>query len=611
MTITYLRPTIYHLRGRARPRHGGLLIALLLMTITSAAGLPGQAPGPPSATPQKEEATTSTVSRRQSIVRGRVVYEDTGRPLRRVQVILFDPGNRSARSSAAWTDGRGDFLIKNLAAGKYYISVDAPGVIRPVPVGAPETMKDLTTVAVDGTNNAEVRVRVRRGGAISGKVTYPDGDPAMNTSISLWRKQDGQLTPVFIGGGLRNSPVTDERGMYRVSGLAPGEYVVGAAEQKMEIEDQEDERGGRRLYRAALGATYYPATPNSRNATALRVNAGEEVTNIDITLVERSTHSLSGTVTWRGSGRPVARARVSITSRDELHSLRSSPDEHGATTDEQGRWTLQEVPEGNHLITVAPLREFMPREAGSASAQEAKAPERRGFAVKQQEVTVTGSDLTGLSIEVTEGGRLSGTVSVEGGQPLPREMMVVAEPVGGSLRMPRNYTSAMVRADGTFTLDGLPSGGLYLQAVGPTSDKYYTKSVTANGVDLLREPLKVEDGTEVTGVRLVISTAVGTLTGRVLSASDQTPVRGAGVVLIPADADQQRRRRTWLSGMTNAAGMCTVSGAPGEYLVTVWRAGTNLSQLTEEAIRARTTTAQRVTLQAGERKSLDIVAPEP
>jgi len=86
---------------------------------------------------------------------------------------------------------RGEFQIEHVGEGTYIVVVDAPGILNPLslldtreigPRRRPELgslLKDSDSVTVNGTSNAELKVHARRGGTISGKVTYGDGDPAV------------------------------------------------------------------------------------------------------------------------------------------------------------------------------------------------------------------------------------------------------------------------------------------------------------------------------------------------------------------------------------------------------------------------------------------------
>lgn len=597
-TLSYATPTIC-----AR-----VFSFVLLSLIASVSTVSGQVPP---RQPQPEPEATRSASRKQSTVLGRVVYEDNRRPLRRVQVSMYDPASRvQRRHFMAWTDGRGEFQIKDVPAGKYFVDVSAPGVIHSNPYDSEEGQRDLTAVTVDGTSKAEVLVRARRGGAISGKVTYADGDPTINASIRILRKKEGKWVNVNVGGPSTDRILTDERGVYRVSGLSPGEYLVGAAEEKMGIElsAREISNGGNMLNRALLTTTYFDAATNLAGATVLMVSAGAEEKEINITLAEHAVHSLSGVVTLKGENRPIARARISLRRTDEESILGSNLEEPVTNTDVQGRFTFDEVQDGIYSITVSPALDNFGMYYEFPAAQ-AKSDGGQSFAPKNLGITVAGADLPDITIEVSSGSRISGSVAVEGGKPLPPSVHVYPE-AAGAARQVQLATPIRVQPDGTFALEGLPSGAVYLRATVPQDNKYYTKSVTLGKLDLLREALVVKEGEDVTNVRIVISPDVAQLSGRILAPDGKSPERGVWILLLPADPNSQKLMSGRIYAITNADGGFSLSGAPGDYLAIVMRPAEAPFQLTTDALRSRTTNARRLTLQAGENTSIDIVAPK-
>ena len=559
------------------------------------------------APPKPKEAQARADERAQSVIRGRVVYDDTNRPVRRAEVQIFDPNRRSNRSPRmAWTNGRGEFVVRGVPAGSYYVMVRAPGVVTDSFDGSADAKEqEATSATVDGTNSAEVRVRVKRGGAISGKVTYADGEPAAGALLSLRRRKDGRLIPVYLHGGHSESATVDDRGRYRAASLAPGEYVVGASEQKTSS-GETDADGGRRIYQSAISTTYYAGALSPQQATAVTVEAGREVEDIDITLIERSTHAVSGTLVERGTQRPVAGAEVMLRSRDEA-TAREPPAQPPTTqTDEQGRWWLEEVQEGGYILLVVPQYDYHPRAGGAEAGGSVTA--RQKFVPKRQELQVGGGDIAGLVVEVSAGARVSGRVVVEGDRPLPPDISVYSEPAQRG-ESPVSIYPAQVGPDGTFAVEGLSAGDYHLTVRTPREVTFYARSITAaDGTDLLRAPLGVEEGATVSGVRIVLSPDVATLTGRVLSAQG-APLRGAYVTLLPADPARRRLRTARLSASTSPDGSFRVSGAPGEYLVVVFRSGQTAYELGEAAVEARATSAPRVTLAPGEPKRMDFTAP--
>lgn len=86
--------------------------------------------------------------------------------------------------------------------------------------------------------------------------------------------------------------------------------------------------------------------------------------------------------------------------------------------------------------------------------------------------------------------------------------------------------------------------------------------------------------------------------GRVLSKSGE----GLGdrvVLIVPADASEQRFRTSLLSVRTAADGSFRVSGAPGEYLIFTRNLNELPGMLTPEFFRTRIPDAERFTLKPG------------
>jgi hypothetical protein len=261
------------------------------------------------------------------------------------------------------------------------------------------------------------------------------------------------------------------------------------------------------------------------------------------------------------------------------------------------------VQDGSYVITIAPPRPYF-RYDESATPQPADAAQK--FVGKRLEVNVVGADLVNLNIEVSIGSRISGTVVVDGGKPMPPSVFVYAQAAEGSSIQP---TSVRVQPNGAFTVEGLPAGITFLRTSVPPDNKYYTKSVSVGKNDLLRGPLTLREDEDLTNVRIVISPDVAVLSGRVLAADGKTPQEGVGVVLISTDPDQQKSTSARIFGLTNADGGFRLSGAPGDYLAIVMRPGEFPYQLSNDVLRSRNPDAQRIVLQPGENSKVDIIAP--
>src|SRR6185369_10076357 len=114
----------------------------------------------------------------------------------------------------------------------------------------------------------------------------------------------------------------------------------------------------------------------------------------------------------------------------------------------------------------------------------------KGIVRGSVEVTIKDKDVDGLSIDLSEGGSIFGSVVVDGNSPASPSVAVNAVFSGAQslLNLP-----AFVRNDGTFVLKSLPAGPVRLDISEPRGVHYYIRSITGKGLDLLNEPLPIAE----------------------------------------------------------------------------------------------------------------------
>jgi hypothetical protein len=542
--------------------------------------------------------------------------------------------------AATVTDAGGEFRFEGLAAGDYHViatppngpAVNAATFGIPLPTGDPkadeaafEAMRResdassvVAEVSVDGLNSATVEVRIKRstevGGAVFGRVVYPDGKPAAGAQVVFIRSggTEGRLL-----GPTRLSAVTDASGRYRLDGLPPGNYLVRARMQETIYRDQHG-----RTYGGLVLRTYYPSATSATAAAPVSVAVGGELGGVDITLVKRAVHTLGGTLLARGGGRPLAGVHVRLRAREDVDlPFTTGEDDRFTWTDAQGRFAFDNVMDGDYVLafggataatiaTTSPPLGRLPSAPGQPPRLSRGTPlsdrlpraGARGIVETRREVTVAGADVRDLSIEVSAGGRVSGVVVVEGGGPLPARMLVTSEMQPGERRP---GALAQVKPDGTFILEGLPEGPLRLNALISPPQGYYLKTVLVGGADTAGAPIYVADGAELSDVRVVLSTQVVTLTGRVLS-PDGAPLSGATVMLVAEEQLETNPRGNRLIAVTDSNGRFGLRAGPGQYRAVVWK---GLPPASAEELQALAQAAQRVTLSEGARNEVELVAP--
>ena len=240
-----------------------LAVAVLALCVSVRAQVPQTKPKTP------EQPVTGSLN-------GKVVNE-SGQPLAGASVFVRTVNSTMNRSTM--TDLDGNFRVNGLETGLYLLSANSPAYTT-VP-GDPDAPQYYRL-------GDSARVELVRGGAITGTVTNAMGEPviAVRVRAAMIRDAKGQV-PRFPW--ILEQP-TDDRGIYRIFGLAPGTYIVSA--------------GGSGFF-SSLSAydTDVPTfAPSSTRDTAAEVSvrSGEDV-SVDIRYRGEPGHSISGSVKVLGT----------------------------------------------------------------------------------------------------------------------------------------------------------------------------------------------------------------------------------------------------------------------------------------------------------------------
>jgi hypothetical protein len=233
------------------------------------------------------------------------------------------------------TDDRGRFAFTDVAPGRVSLSASKPaylsaafGATRPGGAGTP-------IVLAPGQQMTDVTLRLTRGAVITGTIRNEQGQPAPQVSLRLYqfRFVNGQRRLNPTSPGMTPATSTDDRGMYRFFGIAPGEYYVGAellSGSAARVTTAVDLQDAARLLQAAgrarpstapaaaspsrtvtYAGVFYPGVADISDARTLIVVAGEERSGIDFSLQLVPTATVSGSISGAGDLRASA-AQVSL-----------------------------------------------------------------------------------------------------------------------------------------------------------------------------------------------------------------------------------------------------------------------------------------------------------
>jgi hypothetical protein len=183
-----------------------------------------------------------------------------------------------------------------------------------------------------------------------------------------------------------------------------------------------------------------------------------------------------------------------------------------------------------------------------------------------QPISVNGGDLSGVTVVLSPGATISGTVSfLPGGSPAPdyTQFRITAPSTDQSDFGPQS--NARVDKDGHFTISGV-SAGAHLIRPSNGSRSWLLQSVTIGGRDVTDTPFQLRSGENLANVTLVFTDKQSEINGT-LTTDNGTPAPEFTVLAFPADATLWRpQSRHIMTARPDQTGQYRIRGLPpGEY----------------------------------------------
>ncbi len=500
-------------------------------------------------------------------VTGRVVNGETRQPIADALVALI--GGQTTTIRVGQTDVKGGFILPGVPPGKFVLSASKAPYLGSM-YGAPKSGRPGTAVVLtDGQIVTGLEILMWPGGVVTGTVTDSDGEPVANAEVQLQRsssRTDSMSQMLAVMGGLPRS-TTDDRGIYRIFGVAPGDYLVMATvpdtlarARRLAANELAD---GMRLLReppraGARGATpaegplpvefpgsayapvYFPGTTDMSRATTVSVGMGEERTGVGVRLEIVPLARVEGTV-FGADGAGAASVQITLQRLDEtpfMAMLRSGF--RAAQTAANGQFSLRSIAPGQYRM----LARTIPGRGSATAAYWATV-----------DLAIGGQDVSGLVLQLQPALTISGRVAIDhSATTAPPEMSTVRAgflPIGG-----RNQIGALegmfgagggqaVRGDGTFEVGGLiPGTHLTTVMVGPEIPigllTWRIGSVTIDGRDVTDVPFDLKPDSLPKSVVVTLTDKHQKLSG-VIADSSGRPLTASTVLLFAVD------RRYWYS----------------------------------------------------------------
>jgi hypothetical protein len=515
-----------------------------------------------------------------SRIAGTVVDTLSKTPIADASVFLqISETGSTVRSVRTTSDGRFDF--QQLAAGRYWLGAVRPGFARALYGQKKPGRPGLPIDVVDRQTLDAVTVGMTRGGVVTGTVYAPDGQPVIFANVTVYR-------PIYRNGvkdvwpaSFTNPlvPETDDRGMYRISGLETGEYFIGVrvprTGQAGEPSTAEaPNRADSGMFRG--DPSFYPGTPSLTGAASVSVTAGEERAGLDIHVAGGAFSTLSGTVTGPDGKRTGALVMIALEGESSIVAMRGD-----AKTD--GTFSIPAVPAGAYTLI-----------AHAFSG---------GSAINPVRVVVGEKPVRDFAVQLAPMHTLSGHVVWENTARAPT--------VAGRVTYTDTHTAFGSRVgndaiapDGSFQIEGLAPGPVLIGAEALPAG-WAVKSVTMGGREITDLPVDYDGSSDVNDVVIVLTQTSTELRGT-LSDSSLRPAAGSTVVAFPEDERYLNGfSRRIQASQTSSEGVFLMKGLPpGDYLVSVADDLETGAWLDVAVLRTLRPAGTRVHLGDGEHKSV-------
>ena len=475
---------------RLAPRVIGTACIAFLGSVASAQ--PAKPPVQP-ATPAQAPAATAQIS-------GIIKNANDDVPIARARVSAIADGLPEPRVTLSGADGK--YSLSDLPAGSYTVSVTRTGY-------APQSYAKgrsitPTPIAVTGTEHvANLDFALVPGGFIAGRILDEDGSPFAGALVdALVTRSDNGTDTLFSV----SSSQTDDRGEFRLFGLAPGQYYVSAADPAF------------RAVSTPKGVlhyspTYFPGVPFPDQARAVVVNDTVAPPKVEFKLQLVPPARVSGRLV-AADGRQLFSAAIVMRPVEGRGAPIAPPEDPQLLPD--GRFSFSRVAPGHYQI----------RARGQTDAASAAL-----FAVFT--IQILGTDVESIQMTLNPGGMLDGRLIVDsprGTKPPPLPSLRVRAPFtdGNSFG---DALTGTIQLDGSFALRGLMKGAhqLVLDGLPPP---WVVKSVLFHGTDITDQAFDVTEREQFRDVRVTITDAGSELTGVVQNARD-LPVANTGVLVFP------------------------------------------------------------------------------
>jgi hypothetical protein len=583
--------------------------------------------------------------------------ENNAEPLRRA-VVTVTGGGLNPRS--VLTDDAGQFTFTRLPAGTYAVTARKAAYLA-APFGAKRPGRTGMPVVLANAQRTNIAITMFRGAAITGVLRDAAGMPVRSVDV---RAIDARTLLTLSDTSPPDLATTDDRGVFRIFGLLPGDYFIVAlpvplgsgeivAPSTTSIDASLQALAARRAAGPGTLATqappipphqpigfspvFFPGTPEAGRALRVHVDTGEERSGVDFELRPVPMSAIEGVV--RGDVPNLAAVQVTITpSGPRISTTMSSNSLSGRAIDAQGTFRYSNLPPGSYRL-VARARQggaaspIVPpavnqvaggRGGGAPPAPTAAPPATGDFLYGFADVELRGEDVSGVNLTLQLGGTLSGRIVFTGSNATPRPddlakmrpSLSIENATGmvnaNGLTMGNSIVSSppvIVKADGTFEIRGIGPGRFTFSTAMPAGDSGNWKLRSALTADrnLLDDTLDLGPGVDIRDVVVTFSDVRTEISGTLQSGAGEITTEYY-IVALPTDRSLWRpKSRRILSTRPATNGLFVFADLPaGEYIIAALTDLDPIDLMDAAFLEQIAPTGAKVTVAEGEKKVQDL-----
>ncbi len=343
---------------------------------------------PPEASQNDQKQPQAVPRGTEGTVTGTVYCSDNKKPARLAEVMLIPvSGDTAGHTKTAPTDLQGRFTVAGVPEGRYFISAQLSGYLNPLAemnaerlaAMSAEERKEfeahISSVTISSRSAAEQDIELERAAEIDGTVLYDDGSPAIGLRVDVHTKGEVKTdAPAASSEDEENAGSltsllevvqrsTDDRGHFRILGVAPGEYTVSVS---VPVERGKAALGNPRadVVRALPTGTlvvYADGSLRADTARTVKVEPGELSTGADVTIPLSRLHSIEGQVKLMSTNGPPPLASVALLYADTREVAR-------AVIAQNGEFEFPFVAEGDYIVRASAEGEPAPDTPTDANA---------------------------------------------------------------------------------------------------------------------------------------------------------------------------------------------------------------------------------------------------